>query len=113
MQPPSPSQRRLQRPGRRRTALVEMRTQEENRLEGPGVEEVRASLERTIAFLNRQIAEIDAEISSVIDQDPDLRNKSDLLKSIAGIGERVASTLLGELPQITEFRNGKAIAAFV
>jgi transposase len=112
-EPPSPSQRRLQRLGRRRAALVEMRTQEHNRLEGPGIEEVRASLERSIAFLDRQIAEIDLEIGSVIENDPDLRNKRDLLESIPGIGTRVASTLLGELPQITEFRNGKALAAFV
>ncbi len=112
-EPPSPSQRRLQRLGRRRTALVEMRTQEHNRLEGPGIAEVRDSLEKSIAFLERQIADIDREIASVINDDPDLRNKRDLLESIPGIGERVASTLLGELPQITEFRNGKALAAFV
>jgi len=112
-EPPSPSQQRLQRLGRRRSALVEMRTQEHNRLEGPGVKEVRHSLEASITFLDRQIAEMDAEIASVIDNDPDLRNKRDLLESIPGIGERVASTLLGELPQITEFRSGKALAAFV
>ncbi len=112
-EPPSPSQRRLQRLGRRRTALVEMRTQEHNRLEGPGIAEVRESLEKSIAFLERQIADIDREIASVINDDLDLRNKRDLLESIPGIGERVASTLLGELPQITEFRNGKALAAFV
>jgi transposase len=112
-EPPSPSQQRLQRLGRRRSALVEMRTQEHNRLEGPGVKEIRHSLEATIAFLDRQIAELDAEIASVIDDDPDLRNKRDLLESIPGIGERVSSTLLGELPHLTEFRNGKALAAFV
>ena len=112
-EPPSPSQRRLQRLGRRRTALVEMRTQEHNRLEGPGIAEVRDSLEKSIAFLESQIADIDREIASVISNDPDLRNKRDLLESIPGIGERVASTLLGELPQLTEFRNGKALAAFV
>ena len=112
-EPPSPSQRRLQRLGRRRTALVEMRTQEHNRLEGPGIVEVRDSLEKSIAFLERQIADIDREIASAIYDDPDLRNKRDLLESIPGIGERVASTVLGELAQITEFRNGKALAAVV
>jgi transposase len=112
-EPPSPSQRRLQRLGRRRSALVEMRTQEHNRLEGPGVEETRTSLERVIGVLEREIAEIEAEIAAVIDQDPDLRNKRDLLESIPGIGERVSATLLGELPQITEFRSSKALAAFV
>jgi len=90
-----------------------MRTQEHNRLEGPGIAEVRDSLEKSIAFLESQIADIDREIASVISNDPDLRNKRDLLESIPGIGERFASTLLGELPQLTEFRNGKALAAFV
>jgi transposase len=112
-EPPSPSQRRLQRLGRRRSALIEMRTQEHNRLEGPGIDEVRHSLESSLAFLDRQIKAIDAEIAEVIDSDPDLRNKRELLGSIPGIGPGVSSTLLGELPTMTEFRNGKALAAFV
>ncbi len=112
-EPPSPSQRRLQRLGRRRVALIEMRVQEENRLQGPGVEEVRASIEATIAFLNRQIDEIDTEVAGTINQDPTLRAKREILESIPGIGERVAATLLGELPNLTEFRNSKAVAAFV
>ena len=112
-EPSSPSQRRLQRLGRRRAALIEIRVQEENRLQGPGVDEVRSSIERTIAFLTRQISEIDAEIAETIDEDPTLRANRSLLESIPGIGERVATTLLGELPNLTEFRNGKAVAAFV
>jgi transposase len=112
-EPPSPSQRRLQRLVRRRVALIEMRVQEENRLQAPGVEEVCASIEATIAFLNRQIDEIDTEIAGTIDQDPMLRAKREILESIPGIGERVAATLLGELPNLTEFRNSKAVAAFV
>jgi len=90
-----------------------MRVQENNRLQGPGIEDVRSSIEATITFLSRQIAEIDAEIAALIDGDSSLRGKRELLKSIPGIGERVATTILGELPQITEFRNGKALAAFV
>jgi len=111
--PPSLSQQRLQRLSRRRVALDDMRVQENNRLKGPGVDDIRSSIEATIAFLTRQIAEIDADIASLIDNDPSLRGKRELLESIPGIGERVATTILGELPQITEFRNGKALAAFV
>jgi len=109
--PPSPSQRRLQRLGRRRVALDEMRTQERNRWQGPGIDEIRPSIEATLAFLSRQIADLDAEMAQLIEDDPELRAKRDLLKSIPGIGERVATTLLGELPQMTEFRNGKALSA--
>jgi transposase len=111
--PPSPSQRRLQRLGRRRVALDEMRVQEVNRLKGPGVDEVRPSIEKTIAFLEAEIARVDAEIEATINDDPTLRGKRDLLESIPGIGERVAATLLGEVPHLNEFRNSKALAAFV
>ncbi len=111
-EPPSPSERRLQRLGRRRVVLIEMRVQEENRLQGPGVDEVRASIETTIAFLTRQIGELDAEIAETIDQDPTLHANRALLESIPGIGERVATTLLGEMPNLKEFRSGKAVAAF-
>ena len=112
-EPPSPAQRRLQRLSRRRTALSEMRVQEQNRLSGPGVQDVRTSIEATIAFLTQQIEGIDVEITATINTDDTLRSNRELLESIPGIGERVATTLMGELPNITEFRNGKALAAFV
>jgi transposase len=112
-EPPTPAQRRLQRLVRRRVALVEMRVQENNRLQAPGSDDVRSSLERSLAFLEEQIVAIDAEIRSFIDSDPTLRGKRELLESIPGIGERVSSGLLGELPKLEEFRSGKALAAFV
>lgn len=110
--PPSPARRRLQQLVRRRAALSEMLVQEQNRLQGPGIDAVQSSLERTSAFLERQIAEIDEEIRSFVDDDPDLREQKDLLESIPGIGERTSLTLLGEIPNLSEFRSGKAIAAF-
>ncbi len=112
-EPPSPAQRRLQRLVRRRTALVEMRVQEDNRLQAPGSDDVRSSIEGTIAFLEAQIVAIDEEIRSLIDGDPTLRGKRELLQSIPGIGERVSTGLLGEIPKLEEFRSGKALAAFV
>ena len=111
-QPPSKTQRRLQQLARRRMALDDMRTQERNRLEGPGVSEIAASIEDTIAFLDHQVEDIDAEMRDVIDEDPTLRGRRDLLQSIPGVGERLIVTLLGELPNISEFRSGKALAAF-
>jgi transposase len=65
-----------------------------------------------LSFLDRQIDEIDAQIRSLIDDDPTLRGKRELLTSIPGIGERLAVTILGELPNLSEFRNAKAVAAF-
>jgi len=112
-QPPSPAQRRLQQLARRRMALVDMQTQEKNRLEGPGVSEVAGSIESTLAFLGEQIEAIDEELRQLIDDDPTLRGRRDLLESIPGVGERLATTILGEIPNICEFRNAKALTAFV
>ena len=50
---------------------------------------------------------IDAQIRSLIDNDPTFRGQRELLMSIPGIGERLAVTILGELPNLSEFRNAK------
>jgi transposase len=89
-----------------------MRVQESNRLGPPGSGDVRSSIEATLSFLDRQIDEIDAQIRSLTDNDPTLRGKRELLTSIAGIGERLAVTILGELPNLSEFRSANAVAAF-
>ena len=111
--PPSENERKLQQLVRRRAGLEEMRVQEQNRLEAPLTEPVRDSISKSISFLEGQIKEIDAQIDSLIDDDPTLRERRRLLMTIPGIGDRVSSTLLGEIPHIQEFRNGKALAAFV
>ena len=89
-----------------------MRVQESNRLGAPGSSDVRASIEATLSFFDRQIDEIDVQIRSIIDNDPTLRGKRELLTSIPGIGERLAVTILGELPNLSEFRSAKALSAF-
>jgi hypothetical protein len=68
-----------------------MRAQESNRLGAPGSSDVRASIEATLSFFDRQIDEIDVQIRSIIDNDPTLRGKRELLTSIPGIGERPPS----------------------
>lgn len=88
-EPPSPLQQRLRRLGRRRVALDETRVQESNRLGAPGSSDVRP----------------------FPDDDLTLRGKLELLMWIPGIGERLAVTILGELPHISEFRSAKGTLA--
>lgn len=110
--PPSPAERRLQRLVRRRASLSEMLTQETNRFKAPGSADVRKSIRQHIKFLERQIASLDREIRSLIDDDPTLRQRRDLLESIPGIGPGASSTLLGELPNMSRFKSAKALAAY-
>ena len=111
-EPPEPAVRALQALVRRRQSLVEMRTQELNRAQGPQVDAaVASSLEAHVAYLNGQIAAIDEQIDRIIDDDPRMRGHRELLESIPGIARRTATTILGEIPDLAEFRNVKAVAA--
>ena len=110
--PPTAPERRLRQLIRRRRSLVEMRTQELNRLEAPGNENVEKSIRDMIATLDGQVAELDADIKKTIDDDDDLRGKRDLIESIDGIGPTTSATILAETPHIDKFESAKALAAF-
>jgi transposase len=111
-EPPKPAERRVRQLVRRRRSLVEMRTQEENRLESPGTENVRDSILRMIDVLDDQIQELDEQIKATIDDDDDLKGKRDLIESIDGIGPITSATILGETPHIENFQSSKALVAF-
>jgi transposase len=111
-EPPTPAERRLRQLVRRRRSLIEMRTQELNRLEAPGTENVQKSIRKLIATLDEEIDELEAEIKAAIDEDDDLKGKRDLIESIDGIGPITSSTLLAETPHIEKFESAKALAAF-
>lgn len=109
---PTPAERRLRQLVRRRRALVEMRTQELNRLEAPGTESVRESITSLIDTLDLQIDGLETQIKATIEGDDDLKGKRDLIESIDGIGPTTSSTLLAETPHIEKFESAKALAAY-
>jgi transposase len=112
-EPPKPVVRKLQALSRRRSALIEIRTQERNRLEGPeSTPEVRTSLNEHIAYLDVEIEQLHRQIDDTIDGDPDLRNQRDLLESIPGIGRDSASAITAEIPDLKIFEDGKAVSAY-
>ncbi|MDQ3803468.1 MAG: IS110 family transposase [Acidobacteriota bacterium] len=111
--PPAGEVRELQALVRRLESLVEMRTAEVNRLAaGIAVEPVRASVEELIAHLSEQIRRTQALIREHIDRHPTLKQQSELLDSIPGVGEATAAALLAEVPDIKEYRNARQVAAF-
>jgi len=111
--PPAPEIRMLQGLVRRYQSLVQMRTEEQNRLQAPIIASaVKESIEATLAHLDREIERVDREIEQLFDQHPPLRRQRDLLTSIPGIGDTTAARILGEMPNIAEFRDVKAVAAY-
>jgi transposase len=110
--PPPLEKRQLQEMVRRRNALVNERTREKNRLQsGLASDIVMESIQSNLDFLNEQIAKLEEQIQSHIDQHPTLKRKRELLTSIDGIGNKTAATILGELPEVERFDNsGQAVA---
>ena len=109
--PAPPEVRQLQALVRRLDALLEMQTQETNRLELAAAI-VRPSIDGVLAHLARDIAAIRQRIRDHIDQFPTLRAQRDLIVSIPGIGDTTAAIVLGELPPLARFASARQIAAF-
>lgn len=95
----------------RRRQLVEMLTTERNRL-FLAEARVRPSIQEVIRVLDRQIKELDDDLSKRLRKSPVWREAQDLLKTVPGIGEVTSATLLALLPELGHLSN-KAIAKLV
>lgn len=95
----------------RRRQLVEMLTAEKNHLlSTPGA--TRSWVERNIASLEQQLAELNREIDDFIKHDPAFRDKEQILRSAPGVGRITAAILLSDLPELGKL-DRKKIAALV
>lgn len=108
---PSPGVRALQALVARLDALLSMRQAECNRLDAahPSVVE---SVRRVIADLDEAIARVKAQISSTIDDDPDLKKRAGLLESIPGLGDKTIPQLLAYIGRPERFKSVKALIAY-
>jgi transposase len=96
----------------RRDSLVDLRTQETNRLEVTTDDQVRSSIEEVIAHLNRQIEQIERQIKKDLDDDPQLRKQRDLLASIPGVGDGTAAMFLAHYGGDLRFNKTQQAVAF-
>lgn len=111
--PPPAAIQELQALSRRLESLKADRTRELNRQQsGLTVTVVLEAIAEHIAFLNEQIAAIEQRMHDLIDQDPELRQKRDLLTSIPGIGELTAANFIAEVPDIARFKSAQQLAAY-
>jgi transposase len=110
--PPTPGHLHLTDLVRRRRQLVDAATQDKQREPIPDADIVTASLERHLAFLKAEIGLIDQAIARAIEADPLLAERAALLRTIPGIGQVTAATLVAELPELGTIGN-KQIAALL
>ena len=96
----------------RRRQIVEMMTAERNRRKRLASRRMIGSVDRVLATLRRELAELDGEIGDAIRQTPAWRRAENLLKSVPGVGDVTARTLIADLPELGTLRR-RQIAALV
>jgi len=98
--------------GRRRDALVSMRTQEINRQETSN-ETVNSSVQTVLECLNKEIEQISKLIKDHISKHPDLKHKHDLLNSIPGVGPATIEAILSEINAFEGFETVEQVVAYM
>lgn len=86
--------------------------QEENRLEVQTNTDIKHRIEMHIAWLEKEVLELEKAIQQKIDKDPDLKNQNELLQSIPGIGKKTSATILAYVA-FERFKSAKEVAAFI
>lgn len=97
---PGPEATRLAGLVARRRQIVEMIGMEANRRRRTADTRLVRKIDRHIAFLEKELADTDRDIGDGIKSSPVWREKEALLKSVPGIGDVTARTLLAEVPEL-------------
>jgi transposase len=93
----------------RRRQLTSLRTMEKNRRQIMP-EDLTPSIDRIISLLGQELDHLQQLIDRAVEQHATWRHKRALLTSMPGIGNSVASTLIGDLPELGSL-NRRQIAA--
>lgn len=93
----------------RKRQLNEQRTQELNRLH-KAASFLHASHQRSIKVLDKEIAWVEKQVAAIVATVEAWQDTYSIITSVPGIGDGVAYTLLGELPELGQLTH-KQIAA--
>lgn len=96
----------------RRRQVIEMMVAERNRGRLLQSARLKKRIERHIAALQKELTDIETDLDENIRNTPIWRENEDLLKSVPGIGNVTARTLLADLPELGTLSR-KEIAALV
>lgn len=94
----------------RRRQVIDMAVAERNRRRLVTAKPALRSIDRVLKVLEAQLGDIDREIGERIQSSPAWRESEDLLKSVPGVGDQTARTLIAGLPELGSL-NRRQIAA--
>ena len=95
----------------RRRQLINLRTQEMNRLSIMG-KTLAVSCRRMIRALDAEIARMEKRLATAVEQQAEWAEKQALLTSMPGVGNTLCYTLLADLPELGALNN-REISALV
>jgi len=110
--PPAPEIRSLRALVRRVDSLIDMRSQEKNRI-STAHESVVLLIKEHIVYLDKEIENIRRQIDDLIGKNPYLKQRKDLLASIPGLGKATIPHLLAELDDLNKFTHVREMVAFI
>jgi transposase len=96
----------------RRRQVVEMMAMERNRRRQLTQRRLIKGVDRLLAMLQKELTELEQDLDDIIRGTPAWREAEDLLKSVKGVGDIVARTLIADLPELGTM-DRKKIAALV
>ena len=109
---PDPEREELQDLFRRRRQFVEQRVQERNRLDKGISRAVAMSTKRHIAWLDKEIAELDREYQAAVRSSAPLAQQASLYRTVPGVGPLTAAILVAHLPELGHW-DAKALTSLV
>ena len=88
----------------RRTQLVDLITQEKNRLKQTWDEDAKKSVQKMLKHLEKELESVDKMLSKMLKSDEKNQRKIEILQSAKGIGDVTTSMLLAHLPELGQLK---------
>jgi transposase len=96
----------------RRRQVIEMMVAERNRRRQASLKRVVKGIDRHLAALQKELSAVEQDLDEMIRGTPIWREAEDLLKTVPGIGDTTARSLIADLPELGKL-DRRRIAALV
>lgn len=84
----------------RRTQLIQFQVAEKNRLQQVASGMVKSNIEQHLAYLEKELDELDKQMTQLSDNSPELKEKQDIITSVPGVGIQTFRTICSFLPEL-------------
>lgn len=91
----------------RRNQLLELISQENNRLKQCWDDDAKQSIRDVLEVLKNQLKSIDSQLAKMLKADKANQRTIEILHSVKGVGPVMVSTLLAELPELGKLNRGE------